>query len=399
MNALLVTIGLIAGLAIGWLLAAARASRRAQEERERRVTAETRLEEMAKQLDAQRGLVQEARTQLSDTFRALSSDALQANTQMFVDRARETLSPLHEALTRYETHLREVEQARQRDRGSLEEQLRQLSESEQQLQRETANLVTALRRPDVRGRWGEVTLHRVVELAGMLEHCDFEEQVSVEGDNGRLRPDMVIHLPAGRDIVVDSKAPLDAYLSAAEAQDPETRSQCLDRHCRHIRTHMAGLASKSYWAQFTTTPEFVVMFVPGESFLSSAASQDLTLIEDGMQKGVFPATPVTLIALLKTVAHGWRQEQLAHNAQEISDLGRQLYERLRAFLGHMQKLGRQLESATGTYNDAVGSLERNVLPGARKFRELGAATGAEPAELEPVDTQVRALTAPEAADT
>jgi DNA recombination protein RmuC len=397
MNALLVIVGLAAGLLIGWLWATARASRSGQEERARLVAAETRLEEMTKQSEAQRALLQEARTQLSDTFRALSSDALQANSQMFVDRTRETLAPLQEALARYETHLREVEQTRQRDRGSLEEQLRQLAESEQQLQRETANLVTALRRPDVRGRWGEVTLHRVVELAGMLEHCDFDEQVSVEGDDGRLRPDMVIHLPAGRDIVVDSKAPLDAYLSAAEAQDPETRSQCLDRHCRHLRQHMASLATKSYWGQFATAPEFVVMFVPGESFLSAAASQDLTLIEEGMQKSVFPATPVTLIALLKTVAHGWRQEQLARNAQEISEVGRQLYDRLRAFLGHVQKLGRQLGSATGTYNDAVGSLERNVLPGARRFRDLGAATGAEAPELEPVDTQVRELVVPEAA--
>jgi DNA recombination protein RmuC len=395
MEALHIAIALVAGLALGWLLASSRGLRQVQAEREQRVTAQTRLEEMTKQLAAQKWLLEEARAQLGDTFKALSADALQANSQAFVERAQQTVAPLQEALRRYEDHLRELEQVRQRAYGGLEEQIRSLAVAEQQLQRETSNLVTALRRPEVRGRWGQVALHRVVELAGLTEHCDFSEQVTASGEAGRLQPDMIVHLPGGRDVVVDSKVPLDAYLDAQAAGDDETRKACIGRHCRQIRQHVNALAAKAYWAQFPTAPEFVVMFVPEESFLSAAALADLTLIEDGMQKRVFLATPITLIAMLSTVAHSWREAQMAASAQEVRELGRALYDRMCTFATHLANVGRRLGSATEAYNSAVGSLLSRVLPSARRFRELGAGTTAELTEPEPVDTRPREVAAPE----
>jgi DNA recombination protein RmuC len=396
-----VVVGIAAGLIIGWLAASARAQKaaaaeraQAQAEREQRVAAETRLQEMQKQLEAQKPLLDQAR----DTFKALSSDALQANSQAFVERAKQTLEPVQEALRRYEEHIRELEQARQRAYGSLEQQLQQMATTEQQLQRETGSLVSALRQPQVRGRWGELTLHRAVELAGMVEHVDYLEQVSTETESGRLRPDMIVQLPANRQVVVDAKVSLDAYLSAVEAADPETRQSCLTQHCRQLREHIRALSAKSYWEQFETTPEFVVMFIPGESFLHAACDMDPTLIEDGMQNRVILASPTTLVALLRAVAYGWRQEQIAKSAQEVSDLGRTLYDRLSTFLGHLSNVGKRLKNATEAFNQAVGSLETRVLPSARRFRDLGAASSAELPEVEPVDTQPRELAAPEAAE-
>jgi len=399
MNATYTIIGILFGLLIGWLLANLKAAVRTASEREARVAAETRLEEMTKQLDAQRGLLEQARGQLSDSFRALSADALQANSQAFVDRAKQTLEPLHEALKRYDEQVRALEAAQQRQYGGLEEQLRHLLTSEQQLMRETGNLVSALRRPQVRGRWGEMTLRRVVELAGLSQYCDFDEQVSVAVDGGRLRPDLVVRLPAGRTVVVDAKCSLDAYLSATEAEDEEARRACLSRHCQQLREHMNALALKSYWDQFPSAPDFVVMFVPGESFLAAAMDADPQLLEDGLKKKVLPASPINLVALLQAVAYGWRQEQIAENAQKISELGSQVYDRVRTFTGYLQEMGKQLNKATETYNKAVGSLETRVLPIARRFRDYGAAGGADLPELEPVDTQARALQAPEAGET
>jgi len=398
MNALLVIIGVVSGLVIGWLIAGARAQRQFQAEREQRITAETRLQEVEKQLAAQRGLLEEARTQLSDTFKALSSDALQANSQAFVERAKQTLEPVQEALRRYEDHLRELERARQQAYGGLEEQIKNLLASEQQIQRETSSLVSALRQPQVRGRWGELTLHRVVELAGMSEHCDYVEQESVEVEGGRRRPDMIVNLPAGRQVVIDAKCSLDAYLSAVEASDENVRKAGITRHCQQLRDHMNALAQKSYWDQFAAAPEFVVMFIPGESFLAAAVDVDPNLIEDGLQKKVLLASPINLIALLRAIAYGWRQEQVAKSAQEVSDLGRTLYDRLSIFLGHLSNVGKRLKNATEAFNQAVGSLETRVLPSARRFRDLGAATSVEIPELEPVDIQPRALAAPEASE-
>ncbi len=394
MNALLVIIGVVVGLAIGWLAASARAAKRAQSEREQRLTAETRLQEIEKQLEAQKGLLEQAR----DAFKALSSDALQANSQAFVERAKQTLEPVQEALRRYEDHIRELELARKQAYGGLEEQIRNLLASEQQIQRETSSLVSALRQPQVRGRWGELTLHRVVELAGMSEHCDYVEQESVAVEGGRRRPDMVVNLPAGRQVVIDAKCSLDAYLSAVEASDESVRKACLARHCQQLRDHMNALAQKSYWDQFAAAPEFVVMFVPGESFLAAAVDVDANLIEDGLEKKVLLASPINLIALLRAIAYGWRQEQVAKSAQEVSDLGRSLYDRLSTFLGHLSNVGKRLKNATEAFNQAVGSLETRVLPSARRFRDLGAATSAEIPELEPVDTQPRELAAPEASE-
>jgi len=396
-------VGLVVGTAVGWLWAKSRLHGEAQAEREqvqgereRRVAAETRLTEIEKQLEAQRSLVEEAKAQLGDTFKALSSDALRDNAQAFVQSANQTLEPLRESLRRYEEHLREIEGARQRAYGSLEEQLKSLLSSEQQLQRETSNLVTALRRPEVRGQWGEMKLRRLVELSGMTEHCDFDVQVTVPGDRGSLRIDMVVRLPNDCSILVDSKAPMDAYFDALNAEDAQTRKGHLTRHCRQIRDHVSALASKSYWSHFESAPEYVIMFVPADSFLQAAYEIDPTIIEAAVSERVLIAGPMTLMAMLGVAARGWRQEQMAKSAQEISNLGGELYRRLRTFVGHLANMGRRLHSATESYNDAVGSLERSVLPQARRFRDLGAAGGDEIAELEPLDTQPRELTAPEA---
>ena len=396
LEAIMLIIGLAVGAFAGYLFANSRFFRQFQDEREARVTAETRLAESEKQLDAQKSLVDEATTKLGDTFKALSSDALRSNSQAFVESAQQTLEPLKDALKRYETQIQEIERQRQQAYGSLDSQLKSLATSEQQLQRETSNLVNALRRPQVRGRWGELTLKRAVELAGMSEHVDYSEQVSMTTDEGRLRPDMLVRLPGGRQVVVDAKVSLDAYLSALECSDDESRQTCLTQHCRQMKDHIRQLSNKSYWEQFEPTPEFVVMFVPGESFLQAACAVDNAIIEQAMQDGVVLASPTTLVALLRAVAYGWRQEQIAKSAQQVSGLGRDLYDRLRTFLGHFDKIKRGLESATSAFNQAVGSFESRVLPSARRFRDLGAATGDELPELEPLETQPRQLTAPEA---
>ncbi|HEU5321882.1 MAG TPA: DNA recombination protein RmuC, partial [Methylomirabilota bacterium] len=266
--------------------------------------------------------------------------------------------------------------------------------SSAELQRGADSLVSALRAPHVRGRWGELTLHRVVELAGMAEHCDYAEQVTLGGEEGRQRPDMVVHLPSGRAIVVDAKVPLAAYLDATAARTPEERAAALGRHAQQLRQHMLALAGKEYWAQFPDAPELVVMFIPGDSFVAAAGEVDPGLIEDGMARRVVVATPTTLVALLRAIAYGWRQERLAESAAEISELGRELYKRLCTFLAHFDRIGAALGSATGAFNSAVGSMESRVLPAARRFRELGAA-GEELKPLAAVDQVPRALAAPE----
>lgn len=394
-------------------------------EGERRVTAETRLQEAQVSLEQQKRLLEKAEAKLADTFRALSAEALRSNNQAFIDLAKSTfetiqaqakgelekrhtaisalLSPLKESLERYERQVVEMEIAREGAYSALREQLHSLAVTHQQLQKDTGSLASALRGgPQVRGRWGEMTLRRVAELAGMSEYCDFSEQVTLTGEAGRIRPDMVVNLPGGRRIAVDAKVPLQAFLDAAAATNDKDRSESLARHSQLLRVHMNQLAAKSYWEQFDAAPEIVVLFLPAESFFSAAVEQDRTLIEDGMQKRVVLATPTTLIALLLAVAYGWRQERIAQSAQAVSDLGKELHSRLNSFIEHFQGIGSALVRAVENYNKAAGSLESRVLTSARKFKELGAAAGEGLGEVSPLDAAPRPLfvsvsSAPEAA--
>ncbi len=281
------------------------------------------------------------------------------------------LQPIRTALEKSDQQLREIEKERKEQYGALTHHLESITLTQQQLQQETRNLVQALRRPEVRGQWGELTLKRLAELAGMVEHADFVEQEQSQSEAGVLRPDMVIHLPDQRAIIVDAKTPLDAYISAIEAESDESRSQSLDHHARNVRKRVRELASKSYWSQFEESPDFVVLFIPGDQFLSSALEQDHTLLEDALREKVILATPTSLVALLRAVAFGWKQQEVARNAETIREVGVQLYDRLTTFTTHMVKVGKNLGSGVDAFNKAVGSLERNVLPGARRFTEMG----------------------------
>ncbi|MCZ6500679.1 MAG: DNA recombination protein RmuC [Gammaproteobacteria bacterium] len=342
----------------------------------------------------------------SETFLKLAKENLgshqeKAHGQMQAkEKAIEALiKPVAEALKKTEEQLLRIEKERKEAYGSIYKELESVSRSQQALHEETQNLVNALRRPEVRGQWGELTLRRVVELAGMVEHCDFSEQAQTEGDDGSLRPDMIIHLPENRTLVVDVKTPLDAYLEATAAKDAKSRQTALKRHARHVRERVRELSSKSYWSQFDGSPEFVILFVPGEQFLSAALDIEPNLNEEAIKQKVLLTTPNSLIALLKVVAYGWRQMTLAENAEHIRDLGQDLYHRLTTFIGHLSKLGRQLGSSVDAFNSAVGSLERKVLPGARKFIDMGIPAPKEMPALEPLDKTTRQLQSPQDEDT
>ena len=352
-----------------------------------------------------------AKDQLADTFKALATDALRGNNETFIGQAAQAfktvkteaegdlaqrqqaieglIKPLNEALQRYETQIANMERARQSAYGGLDQHLKTLTQTHERLQQETGNLVKALRAPQVRGQWGEITLKRVAELAGMVEHCDFREQETAVGEASRLRPDMIIQLPAGRQIVVDAKAVLAAYLEAVEAQDDGVRLERLRQHAAQVRARMEQLSAKAYWSQFQQAPEFVVLFLPGEQFLGAALEHDRTLIEDGFEKRVVIATPTTLIALLRAVAYGWRQEQLAENAQAISALGKDLFERMAVLAEHLAEVGGALNKGVTAYNKAIGSLEARVLPSARKFKDLGIGSEKDIPKLEALEQAPR----------
>ncbi len=372
-----------------------------------RAVAETRAAEAALHLNEQKTLLGQARLELAETFQALSGEALKQNNEAFLNLARssfETLQaeakgdlaqrqqaidslvkPLQDSLHRYDDQLRQLEQSRQAAYGGLDQHLKLLAESQQKLQSETGNLVKALRAPAVRGQWGEITLKRVAELSGMVAHCDFFEQESITVDGSRLRPDMVVQLPGGRQIIVDAKTVLAGYLDAHEAATEELRLEGMRRHAAQVRSRMDELSLKAYWNQFAQAPEFVVLFLPGEQFLGAALEHDPRLIEDGFLRSVVLATPTTLMALLRAVAYGWRQEKMTEHAEEAGRLGKDLYERMAVLTEHLNDVGQALGKSVLAYNKAVGSLETRILPAARRFKELGVSSEKELPLLDPIE--------------
>lgn len=453
---LLGCVGLIVGGVLGYLVTDRRCLRRASQEQnatlvaeQRAIAAEGRIAELQEQLVAQQQVTESARrdlveadkrtllnatqlqsaqqrlteqqrmlddaqAKLKDAFAAVSQEALAKNNEAFLNLARqrfETLStaasgsldqkkaeidgllkPMQELLNSYQSRLAEIEKSRTESYSMLREQLGSLVEAQRTLHTQTTQLVSALRRPNTRGQWGEITLRRLVELAGMSSHCDYCEQASVDTEDGRQRPDMIVSLPNARQIIIDCKATLDAFLDASTAADEDNRKLCLKRHAEQVRSRARDLSAKSYWSQFKQSPEFVVMFLPGEAFLYAAVEQDGTLIEDSLKNRVIIATPTTLIALLKAVEYGWRQEQVTQNAEEIRKYGKDLYDRITVLAGHFVRLGSSLDSAVDNYNKTLGSLETRVLVTARKISELGARSDKDLTEVQPIDGKPRALT-------
>jgi len=369
------------------------------DERVQAVEAQARLDESARSIERQRGVIETMRTEMADTFRAQASAALESSNRSFLELATEnlgrileqtkgklgehqaglegTIRPLQETLKRYEEQLREMERVRAEQAGDLSRQIQALGAMNEALQRETAGLSTALRKPQVSGSWGQMSLRRAAELAGMAPWCDFDEQVTVDTEAGKLRPDMIVRLPNGRVIVVDAKAPVDAFLNALQASGEEDRKKAFAGYVAAVRAHMNGLGSKAYWDQFEESPELVVMYLPGETFFSAAIENDPGLIEDGSLRKVILATPTTLIALLKAVAYGWQQEQVATGAREINRLGREIYERFSVVADHIGRAGTNLSKAVEAHNDAVRSIETRLMPSFRRFRDLGVSTSRE----------------------
>jgi DNA recombination protein RmuC len=391
-----------------------------RESESKRADADARSDELRRGIEQQRILLQQARDALTDAFRSIAAEALSRNNEQFLALARENLGaierraaadldarhraienivvPVKESLQKMDDQLRALESIRAQAYAGLSTQLQSLVVTQNELRSETANLVNALRTPAVRGRWGEIQLRRVVELAGMIKYCDFLEQQNLEGPGGKLRPDVQVLLPGGRNLIIDAKVPLQAYLDAMQAATEEIRLARLKDHARQVREHMTRLAAKSYWDYLKPSPEFVVLFLPGESFFSAALEADPTLIEYGVSQRVILATPTTLIALLRAVAYGWRQEKLAENAERISELGKDLYQRLTSVASLLDELGRAIKHCVDKYNRAVSSLESRLLPAARRFKDLGVSAKEDIPSLEPLDTIPSELTSQLAED-
>lgn len=391
-----------------------------QEEQSARTAAQTALEKTQENLNEQKKLIEEAKTRLTDAFQALASQTLRDTNQEFLKLAGENfqvlqqkaagdlaqrqtaiaglVDPLKVSLNKFQEQISQVESSRQKAYGELTAQVQQLTESSQLLRQETGSLVTSLRQPQIKGKWGELLLRRAVELAGMAPHCDFTEQPSASTEEGRLRPDMVVHLPGERQIVVDAKVPLHAFLKALACRNQDEYHAAMAEHAQLVRTHMTQLSSKKYWQQFLPSPEFVVLFLPAEAYFSAALEKDHELIEDAMNEGVVLASPTTLLALLKAVAYGWNQQKTAEDAQLIAEMGKDLHERVITFLSHLNEVGAGLDRANKAFNKAVASAETRLVPGARKFKALAAPTGEELPTLEPVETAPRQLVVPSPED-
>ncbi len=405
-------VGLVIGLLLEWIF-----SRRKLRELNSAIAALEAELRHRDELSAERAAALElAASELKGTFGELANATLRNNNDVFLQLAQQRLGaqqqhadselkqreqaveslvkPIREALKSTERQIGELEKARSEAYGTIYSQLETMQKDQQALQTETRNLVNALRRPEVRGQWGEMTLRRLAELAGMVEHCDFFEQEHTSGPDGAIRPDMIIRMPDARDIVVDVKTPLDAYLAAVEADNDQDRKLALQRHARKVSERIKELAAKSYWSQFKNSPEFVILFIPGDQFLTAALAERPDLIDEALRQKIILATPTSFVALLKAVAYGWRQVALAENAEQIRVLAEDLYSRLSVFGSHMSKIGKQLGGSVDAFNKAVGSLERNVLPGARKFIELGISSKKELDELSEIDALARTVDLP-----
>jgi DNA recombination protein RmuC len=389
---LAVAAGLIVGAAIAALWTSSRITTLSAD----RAGLDAELGATRRALEEQKALVAQSHTQIRETFAALSRDALTQNRADFLHNAEAILSPVRETLHRVQGQLAEVDKAREGSYQAVTAQLVDLNTAQRELRTAAEGLTRSLRSPNARGKWGELQLRRIVELAGMTSHCDFTEKPTTATDDGaRQTPDLVIYLPGDARIVVDAKVPIDGYLAAGEAKTDAERDLKLAAHLRQVREHVRTLGSKEYWKQFRYSPEFVVMFLPLEPLLASALEQEPSLLDQAASLRVIPATPLTLLALLKAAALGWRQERVARNAEEIQLIGRDLYERLATMVGHLEVVGKNIKQAGDAYDRFIGSLEQKVLPGARRFRELGVPGTAEIDPIDPLRLSLRPVTKPE----